>query len=175
MTNLLQHSTCVLDISSDEEAEQRSSRDDGIDKENVPPPGDVSQTSSRRVSGDIDDMIVEKQRTALGEMDAAEFYPEGVDASSVIYVPADDEEEAETPIINDFEFAPIIKNAAAAPLPDQDEDEIDFLMAKPTDYSSKAAVLQPIEGTGDSFDLWESESAHDDEAEAATAAVAASS
>lgn len=168
MTNLLQHGTCVLDISSDEESARRSTREreDGRDKENVPPPGDVSQTSSRRVPGDVDDMIVEKQRTALGEMDAAEFYPEGVDAASVVVVPAD-EEEAETPIINNFQFAPQMSNPSAASLPDQDDDEIELLMSKPTDESSSAAVLQPIEGTGESFDLWESESAHDDEPVAA--------
>ncbi|KAM6518834.1 hypothetical protein FSOLCH5_007597 [Fusarium solani] len=39
MTNLLQHSTCVLDISSDEESERKRSRDraEGRDKENIPP------------------------------------------------------------------------------------------------------------------------------------------
>src|SRR5690606_22063345 len=50
MTNLLQHGTCTLDISSDEEFESRANRDraEGRDKENIPPPEDVSQTSSAR-------------------------------------------------------------------------------------------------------------------------------
>src|SRR3569833_3988350 len=47
MPNLLQHSTCVLDISSDEESEQKARREkaEGRDKENIPPADDVSQPS----------------------------------------------------------------------------------------------------------------------------------
>jgi hypothetical protein len=45
---------------------------------------------------------------------------------------------------------------------DPTPEDIDNLMAKPTEGTSKAAVLEPIEGTGESFELWESGSAHDE-------------
>ena len=100
MTNLLQHGTCTLDISSDEESESRAKRDraEGRDKENIPPPEDVSQTSSARGSSstgpvDIDeDVLLLKGRGPLAEMDVTDFYAEGCDSSSVFIVPADEED-----------------------------------------------------------------------------------
>lgn len=41
-TNLMEHSTCTLDLSSDEESRVRERDERG--KENVPPQDDVSQT-----------------------------------------------------------------------------------------------------------------------------------
>lgn len=163
MTNLLQHGTCVLDISSDEESEQKARREsaEGRDKENIPPMDDVSQTSARRARAlAADDMVVEKERIALGEMNTADFYADGCDETSVILVHEDEEEKAEpqpavkVPVVEDFEFAPQLKNVD--PIKDIDE-----LMAK-SESPSKAAVLQPMEGTGDTFDLWESGSAKDE-------------
>jgi hypothetical protein len=150
MTNLLQHSTCVLDISSDEESQRKLNRDraEGRDKENVPPPDDISQT---RRAPRADEMIVEKERVALGEMNTADFYAEGCDETSVIFVPEDEP----VPEVN------ATATVAEKPI-DPSTEDIDNLMAKPTEGSSKAAVLEPIEGTGESFELWESGSAHDE-------------
>ncbi|KAG5665413.1 hypothetical protein KAF25_009538 [Fusarium avenaceum] len=150
MTNLLQHSTCVLDISSDEESERKRNRDraEGRDKENVPPPDDISQT---RRAPRADDMIIEKERVALGEMNTADFFAEGCDETSVIIVP-EDEPETQT----QAEVKPV-------ELPIDPLEGIDSLMAKPTEGTSKAAVLEPIEGTGESFELWESSSAQDED------------
>jgi hypothetical protein len=192
MTNMLQHGTCVLDISSDEETEQKAKRDDREDKENVPPMDDVSQTS-RRERVNHDDMMVEKERVSLGELNRADFYAEGCNELSVIYIPADEEEEQQQqqaaasaprqstePIVQDFAFAPQLKHVSPSlvPLPEGEDFtpegspepempvhvDIDALMSKPEstleDSSSKAAVLQPIEGTGESFELWESSSAN---------------
>ncbi|KAL7941788.1 hypothetical protein V8C42DRAFT_333716 [Trichoderma barbatum] len=163
MTNLLQHSTCTLDISSDEESEQRAKRDgaEGRDKENIPPADDVSQTSAQRASSPKgDEMIVEKQRVALGEMNAADFYAEGCDEASVILIHEDDEPEA--PIAS-------VSNIPDETIPEEEEEEeleihedIDDLISRSDNSSSKAAVLQPIEGTGESFELWESSSAKDE-------------
>lgn len=179
MTNLLQHGTCVLDISSDEESEQKASREraEGRDKENIPPVDDVSQTTARRSARlGADDMIVEKERVALGEMNTADYFPEGCDESTVIIVPADEDDrpeqprqrlqevqQAQAPIVEDFEFAPEIKTADSVleTLPAQEPEDIDVLMAK-DEVSCKAAVLQPMEGTGESFDLWESGSVKDE-------------
>ncbi|KAF9877240.1 hypothetical protein CkaCkLH20_05506 [Colletotrichum karsti] len=168
MTNMLQHGTCVLDISSDEESERKLSRDraEGRDKENVPPVDDVSQTSSRRTAhrATEDDMIFEKERTALGEMDASEFYALGCDESSVIIIPADEEDEEEQ-----REHAPIPEMDEPVPEPkiescepSVESNDVDELMGKSAEPAAKAALLEPIEGTGESFELWESGSAKDE-------------
>lgn len=165
MTNLLQHSTCTLDISSDEETEQRAKRDgaEGRDKENIPPADDVSQTSAQRASPSPkgDEMIFEKQRVALGEMNAADFYAEGCDETSVILIHEDEEPEAPIATVSN-----IPSNIPEEPEEEEEEEEleihedIDALISRSD--SSKAAVLQPIEGTGESFELWESNSAKDE-------------
>lgn len=100
MTNLLQHGTCTLDISSDEEFESRANRDraEGRDKENIPPPEDVSQTSSARggplpETVEIDeDVLLLKGRGPLAEMNVTDYYAEGCDSSSVFIVPGDEED-----------------------------------------------------------------------------------
>ncbi|KAK1585919.1 uncharacterized protein LY79DRAFT_591198 [Colletotrichum navitas] len=168
MTNMLQHGTCVLDISSDEESERKASRDraEGRDKENVPPVDDVSQTSARHSvrRADEDDMMFEKERTALGEMDASAFYATGCDESSVIIIPADEDEDEETPsqpalpvkinVASEMKAGPSV-----VPL---EEKIVDELMGKSAAPAPKAALLEPIEGTGETFELWESGSAKDE-------------
>jgi len=166
MTNLLQHSTCVLDISSDEESEQRARREraEGRDKENIPPADDVSQTSRavRGVPGD--EMLVEKARDPLSQLNAAEFYAVGCDEASVVIVPGDEvsrpvpgpaEVEVPGPVLATFDFAPSV------------QVDFDELMSK-DEPAAKAAVLAPLEGTGESFDLWESGSAQDEAEPVAT-------
>jgi hypothetical protein len=169
MTNLLQHSTCTLDISSDEESEikARAEKAEGRDKENIPPADDVSQTSARRAAASPDDMVLDKARgRPLAEMNAEDFYAVGCDGSSVVIVPGDEDEEEEVaaPAVDDtYEFAPELKADLS----------IDAIMGK-SDPAAKAAVLEPIEGTGESFDLWESGSAKDEaEAPASPAPISA--
>jgi len=175
MTNLLQHSTCVLDISSDEESAQRARRVEKEDKENVPPVDDVSQTSRRVRARMEDEMVIEKERVALGEMKTEDFWAEGCDETSVVLVPDDEEEqpkEAELPKKKafdvNFEFAPELK--ALPPVTSEEEAEleapqqenIDLIMGSRSEESSKAAVLQPMDGTGETFELWESGSSKDE-------------
>ncbi|KAL6879282.1 hypothetical protein J3F83DRAFT_295877 [Trichoderma novae-zelandiae] len=166
MTNLLQHSTCTLDISSDEETEQRAKRDgvEGRDKENIPPVDDVSQTSSQRtVQAKADEMVVEKERAALGEMNAADFYAEGCDETSVILIHEDEEQEPQAPLAG---VSSIPEELEEPEEPEEDEleihEDIDALISRSDETPSKAAVLQPIDGTGESFELWESSSAKDE-------------
>ena len=178
MTNLLQHGTCTLDISSDEETEVKARREkaEGRDKENIPPADDVSQTSlSQRLTAlpvEGDNMAIEKARGPLVEMDPADYYPEGCDKSSIVFVAGDDEIGPE-----------IKKHHIAPPTPEQPSEQsetsgnsgcaaaiesnpnsdvaVGVLMGK-DDSATKAAVLQPMDGTGESFDLWESGSAKDE-------------
>ncbi|RCI11608.1 hypothetical protein L249_7754 [Ophiocordyceps polyrhachis-furcata BCC 54312] len=139
MTNLLQHGTCILDISSDEENERKAQRDsvEGRNKENIAPADDVSQTPVRH----SDAMPVDKERVALGEMNTADFYPKGCDETSVVLIPADEELPADADAVKNVEQ--LMRSSAEEP-------------------SAKAAVLEPLDGTGESFDLWESGSAKDE-------------
>ena len=167
MTNLLQHSTCILDISSDEES-ARAARDDR-GKENVPPADDVSQTSSRRATAarrGVDEMVVEKERFALKEMDVGEFYPAGCDATSVFVVPADEEvpKESEKPEVGALEpeKAEVAEAEVATEVSLEKTEPVESLME--SKEPAPAAVLEPMEGTGESFELWESGSAKGEDA-----------
>ncbi|KAH6611716.1 hypothetical protein B0J18DRAFT_447577 [Chaetomium sp. MPI-SDFR-AT-0129] len=130
MTNLLQHGTCTLDISSDEESESRAKREraEGRDKENIPPPEDVSQTSSARGSSstvaDIDeDVLLLKGRGPLAEMNVTDFYAEGCDSTSVFIVPGD-EEDPEAVVEGEGSTAEPTSVQDLPPLPaDGDEEE----------------------------------------------------
>ncbi|KAI1327769.1 hypothetical protein F5Y16DRAFT_185134 [Xylariaceae sp. FL0255] len=184
MTNLLQHSTCVLDISSDEESESRLQRERAEGKENVPPLDDVSQTSrprATRLAAHVDDMIIEKERNPLGEMDPKEYYSEGCDENTVIFVPGDEDEESaeqngttfapelnlgasEQPVVNEDVPAPI--EVAVESLPEPIEEPVpktvEELMQKSDEPAPGAALLEPMEGTGESFEVWESGSTKDE-------------
>lgn len=176
MTNLLQHSTCTLDISSDEESERRARRDraEGRDKENIPPADDISQTSARSTrAADMDDMVVEKERGFLAEMNAADFYADGCDKSSIIIIPGD-EEDSEAVIDETGENPARLAEPEIQPLADDDESDLpahqgnfdDVDAAKVEEIMGKdewvAPPPQPIEGAGESFDVWESGSAKDE-------------
>lgn len=161
MTNLLQHSTCRLDISSDEECERRLGRQKADDrgKENVPPADDVSQTSARRATAISEGgMEYEKPRTALGDLNVEDFYAEGCDPTSVFIVPEDEDdgtvvdgEQSEKPRGSSSELShEITASVEVTPEPEEREEHV------------KLATLQPVEGTGESFDLWESSSAKEE-------------
>ncbi|KAM5444813.1 hypothetical protein MferCBS31731_000268 [Microsporum ferrugineum] len=95
MANLMEHSTCVLDISDDEEKQARDTRG----KENIPPPQSLAdstqsaaaqQTSTTTRNVDMGD----EPRSPLGELDIKSFVPEGESIDSVIEVPEEEEETA---------------------------------------------------------------------------------
>jgi hypothetical protein len=174
MTNLLQHSTCVLDISSDEENETRRQRERVEGKENVPPADDISQTSrprSARHAANADDMIVEKERAPLGEMNVRDYYAEGCDESSIVFVPGDEDEQHPEQQSNnaEVEVAPepkpevkIDEAPVAEPVLVDGSKTVEELMQQTEQPTPAAALLQPIEGTGESFEVWESSSAKDE-------------
>jgi hypothetical protein len=139
MTNMLQHSTCVLDISSDEECESKATMENGRDKENIPPLDDISQTTTPTRSRTPDEMDLIKERRALCDLNAEDFYARGCDSRSVFVVPADEEEEEEEAEEEEEESAVETKTA-------------DELMAS-----------KPAAAASEAFDLWESGSAHGDD------------
>ncbi|KAI1745916.1 hypothetical protein F4680DRAFT_442188 [Xylaria scruposa] len=186
MTNDLNHKTSGLDLMSEEQKRKKLQEEYEEGKENHPPLDDVSQTSqppSRAVRGasNTDEMVLEKERNPLGEMDPKDYYSEGCDENSIIMVPGDEDEE--TPVQNDHdhrlasevEFSvPAVGEYAEADViaepefPEEEEEKcasVEELMQKTDHAAPGAAVLEPLEGTGESFEVWESSSAKD-EAEA---------
>lgn len=163
MTNLLQHSTCRLDISSDEECQQKLGREktEGRGKENVPPADDISQTSARRATAISEGgMEYEKPRTALGDLNVEDFYAEGCDPTSVFIVPEDEDdgtvvdgEQSEKRQEEDIAQELSLETKASMEAAAEPEDSEELV---------KLATLQPVEGTGESFDLWESSSAKEE-------------
>lgn len=108
-------------------------------------------------------MVFEKERNPLGEMNIRDYYAEGCDESSVIIVPGDDDEEAKT----EYDFVPEGPvHEAPVPIPEpvieDGSKSVDELMQKTEEPAPSAALLQPIEGTGESFEFWESGSAKDE-------------
>lgn len=99
MTNLMQHSTGVLDISDDE---GKASPADGRGKENIPPTELGIDIPRSRQTASLAATVaarkaskMEEDRAPLGELDAAEYYPEDCNAFSfaVVY----DDENANVP------------------------------------------------------------------------------
>ena len=89
MTNLLDHSTCTLDISDDES--RAAAKGDQDNKENVPPvDGPTVSRISAQIPSSRRDMMTDTARSPLGDLEAAEFYAEGCDASSAFIVGPDD-------------------------------------------------------------------------------------
>lgn len=95
--NLMEHSTGILDISSDDEA--GPSKKDARGKENIPPADFVraeaeAEGSAKHRRCDPDAMKdVGEERSPLGALDAKEFYAKGLDDGSVEVLKAEGEEE----------------------------------------------------------------------------------
>ncbi|TVY43232.1 hypothetical protein LOCC1_G005434, partial [Lachnellula occidentalis] len=179
-TNLMEHSTCTLDISSDEESAARLKDERG--KENVPPLDDISQTRSQLTSVDaveeslndikarirarrvVAEGAIDVDRSPLGDLAAEEFYAEGCDGESVFIIASDeaaeDEEECEVeaPVTYDSTLEIDVKGKGK-----EVQVDVDALMRKDDfDVAPKAMLLEPIEKADEGFEVWESGSAKDE-------------
>ena len=102
MTNLMQHSTTVLDITDDEGKTSGSGLlGEGLGKENIPPV-DVgvdagAGPATRRVSRKEEVSRMDEDRSPLGELDARGFYSDGCDAFSyeVVFEEGENDKENE--------------------------------------------------------------------------------
>ncbi|PGH00578.1 hypothetical protein AJ80_09149 [Polytolypa hystricis UAMH7299] len=98
MSNLMEHSTCVLDISDDEE---KAAVKDDRGKENIPPPEftglavSMNRASSQPGSDTRNVEMTDEPRSALGELDVSHFIAKGEDASKVVVVSEEDQETDE--------------------------------------------------------------------------------
>lgn len=175
----MEHSTCTLDISSDEESRARER--DCRGKENIPPPDDISQTRTSLSSSNVDaaelsmhdikarvrasrkkreleEGAIDIDRAPLGDLAAEDFYAEGCDGESVFLIPAEaseGEEQQQEESHPTFDFIADLKSKGK-------ELDIDTLMSK-DGVAPKAKLLEPIEKAEDGFELWESGSAKDGE------------
>ncbi|KAI1158357.1 hypothetical protein F5B18DRAFT_641320 [Nemania serpens] len=175
--NMLEHHACTLDISSDEECENKRRRELEECKENVPPADDISQQSRPRPARFAtcgDKMVVERERTPLRELNPRDFYAPGLDENSVVIIP-DEDDEVNLVHQNGLDFAQVNFSAPtqAGPVvelvaelePTEKYASAEELMQKMDRYAPSAAMDEPAEGTSDNFEVWESSSAKD-EAEA---------
>lgn len=141
MTNLMQHSTGVLDI-SDDEAKTSSTDDRG--KENVPPaelgidiPRSREVTAPAAAAAARKTSKMEEDRSPLGELNAADYYPEDCNAFSFVVV-YDDENE------NEIESGVVLRKTSP--------QRILITPAIPTSIASVLETVIPAQQTAESTD-----------------------
>jgi hypothetical protein len=168
-----QSATNLLDISDDEGKTERSHSDRGkenIDPNEIPMPVTRSMAAAKAASEDLKKDMMLDDRVPLGDLNPAKFYPEGLDATSVVLihddVPEDTVEKCEpTPVKNAFTF----EAEQALPSEVQEVDVRAVLEAAAPKWEAIAAPsvtpdpneiprLEP----GEQLDIWESESAKDE-------------
>ena len=89
-SNLMEHSTCTLDISDDETS--KSKMFDEENKENVPPQPGMNAPITHAVAAmhaSRKHMMTDEPRAPLGDLEASDYYAPGCDASSYITIPWD--------------------------------------------------------------------------------------
>ena len=90
LDNILQHSTCILDISDDEGTANGKG---GRGKENIPPANFTPIANPVPVSRK--DMMTDEPRTPLGDLNAGKYYAEGCDTNSFVIIPDEHSESSE--------------------------------------------------------------------------------
>ncbi|GIC90125.1 uncharacterized protein Aud_006557 [Aspergillus udagawae] len=153
MTNLMQHSTCVLDISDDEGRAELSSRG----KENIPPSElgiDLSRTRERETSVSRKTDMTDEPRSPLGELNAADYYGEDCHAFSYAVVYDEDETASET-------------KTTLPPLPRNPTHPTRTKLSSVSSISSILAASQPAKTAGSTkseaeIEIWESQSTADE-------------
>ena len=174
MSNMMQHSTCKLDISDDES--RRAAKDDR-GKENIPPldgpmasslvNGTVAAGPSRR--SDRRDEMIDESRSPMGELNAKDFYADGCDASSYVIVPAEKSNDKLATVA-----APVEVKTTAEPTlppvtatPQKQDGWKEFLAqveeAKTAIMPTSVLDLPTEQEQQPRIDIWESESAKGDE------------
>ena len=163
LNNMMEFSTQTLDISDDEG--RRAAKDDR-GKENIPPMDypslsvgsvEVTRPVSRK------DMMTDEPRTPLGDLDAADFYAEGCDASSFIIVPAEKSFDPNIDVLEAKDIGSPIQAKAKASEGSQDGWK-DFLAQFDASTKAKAAAAASVpEDAAPEIEIWESESAKGDD------------
>lgn len=171
LTNLLNHSTDILDISDDEGSSSKCDKDN---KENIPPidgPAAVASATQVTATTSRRDMMTDDIREPLGNLDAKDFYAEGCDESSCIVVAAEDSSEqivdklSSTVNAHDSSTPPRPRANAVAEAQTGWEDVIARFAAKTTKPIADADCGLESEASkeGTEIQIWESESAKGDD------------
>ena len=168
--NLIQHSTCTLDI-SDDESRIAAKHDRG--KENVPPSNDLSASTipANAVAGPVlrADMMTDGSRSPLGELDAKDFYADGCDASSYIIIPTDKCAEKANDLpntISEVKKVESIVQPRENGIIEPKDGWKDFLAKVKESQESIAAAASAstvLETPAAEIEIWESESAKGDD------------
>ncbi|KAB8234812.1 uncharacterized protein BDW43DRAFT_54471 [Aspergillus alliaceus] len=161
MTNLMQHSTCVLDISDDEGKVETSGRG----KENIPPvelgidlPRSRQQESPAAARKSV---MMEESRAPLGDLNAADYYGDDCHAFSYTIVYDDEENEPTSS-----------KKSPLPPLP-QSSPHSRSKLSSVSSISSLIEATVPeqqvaetkLESSEAEIEVWESESAAEESTE----------
>ena len=171
MANLMEHSTCTLDISDDEAGSPF--KGDKDNKENIPPidgPAAVLDIATQ-VTATRRDMMTDEPRKPLGDLVAQDFYAAGCDATSVILIhteDADDNMNEKSPIVcNIAESSPSRSRANAVTEAAECWKAIVAGLNTDTVAAASEADLAQEEGASKEaateIQIWESESAKGDD------------
>ena len=171
MANLMEHSTCTLDISDDEAGSPL--KGDKDNKENIPPvdgPAAVLDIATQ-VTATRRDMMTDEPRKPLGDLVAQDFYAADCDATSVILIPtedADDNVNEKSPLgCNAAESSPSPSRANAVTEAAECWKAIAAGLNRDTVTAGSEADLAQEEGASrevaTEIQIWESESAKGDD------------
>ncbi|KAF2816318.1 uncharacterized protein BDZ99DRAFT_471556 [Mytilinidion resinicola] len=166
-TNLMEHSACTLDISSDDDGEMRKARE-GAErgKENIPPPDFVFASTSIDAEANVDDVATEmtglegvgaihevklpklrrplvqdamdQDRSPLSDLPAKDYYGPGCDESS--FVTVDAAIEKPSGLSKEFDFA-----ALTSPSPLREEELVGEEKPVEVEAPVEAEVLVEVE------------------------------
>ena len=167
MANLMQHSTCTLDISDDEGNSLKGDKDN---KENIPPmDGPAAMILNTQVTTTRRDVMTDEFREPLGNLKAEEYYADGCDAASFA---VEDSEQ----IVDKISSAIDTHEPSLSPLPRADvatgvqngwKDVITRFAAKNTTAGAEVGTEDENSKEAAEIQIWESESAKgDDDADA---------
>jgi hypothetical protein len=177
----ISQSAISLDISDDESksSEKADRGKENIDPNEVPAPVTRSMAAAKAASDELKHDIMERDRVTLGDLNPADYYGEGLDATSVVLVQDEVEEQPEPqaeqeqaavesslPADHQFTFqssAPQLQDELAT------ADIGAVILAAQPQWETDTETLVSDKGndelpTGDSGDIeiWESESAKDE-------------
>ncbi|KAJ9249220.1 hypothetical protein DTO207G8_6874 [Paecilomyces variotii] len=157
MTNLMQHSTCVLDISDDE----GKGKTDGRGKENIPPHElgiQLASSTNVSVATSRKNMKTIEPRSPLGELDATDYYADGCHSLSVAVI-YDEEPQSTSEKIAD------IPSVQAPKKPEQANiASISSLLAATAPVKEDAPKTATTTPTETDIEIWESGSAAEEAA-----------